>query len=91
MLLVERMAMLGASIASVKATLKAIVGDDTKFGADAPAQELSLILLTAVWKSASVLQEHIGSSCWRTSCCSALSSSSRPWFSQVETPLSRIR
>ena len=59
MLLVERMAMLGDSIASVKATLKAIVGDDTKFGADAPAQELSLTLLTAVWKSASVLQEHI--------------------------------
>ena len=57
MLLVERMAMLGDSIASVKATLKAIVGDDTKFGADAPAQELSLTLLT--WKSASVLQEHI--------------------------------
>ena len=59
MLLVERMAMLGDSIASVKATLKAIVGDDTKFGAHAPAQELSLTLLTAVWKSASVLQEHI--------------------------------
>ena len=59
MLLAERMAMLGDSIASVKATLKAIVGDDTKFGADAPAQELSLTLLTAVWKSASVLQEHI--------------------------------
>ena len=59
MLLVERMAMLGDSIASVKATLKAIVGDDTKFGADAPAQELSLTLLTAVWRSASVLQEHI--------------------------------
>ena len=59
MLLVERMAMLGDSIASVKATLKAIAGDDTKFGADAPAQELSLTLLTAVWKSASVLQEHI--------------------------------
>ena len=37
MLLVERMAMLGDSIASVKATLKAIVGDDTKFGADARA------------------------------------------------------
>ncbi|CAE7374222.1 unnamed protein product, partial [Symbiodinium necroappetens] len=32
MLLVERMAMLGDSIASVKATLKAIVGDDSKFG-----------------------------------------------------------
>ena len=47
MLLVERMAMLGDSIASVKATLKAIVGDDTKFGADAPAQELSLTLLTS--------------------------------------------
>ncbi|CAE7749104.1 unnamed protein product, partial [Symbiodinium necroappetens] len=59
MLLVERMAMLGDSIASVKATLKAIVGDDSKFGPDGPAQELSLTLLTAVWKSASVLQEHI--------------------------------
>ena len=59
MLLVERMVMLGDSIASVKATLKAIVGDDSKFGPDGPAQELSLTLLTAVWKSASVLQEHI--------------------------------
>ncbi|CAE7302354.1 unnamed protein product, partial [Symbiodinium sp. CCMP2456] len=58
MLLVERMAMLGDSIASVKATLKAIVGDDNQFGPDAPAQELSLTLLTAVWKSCSVLQEH---------------------------------
>eukprot|EP00439_Symbiodinium_sp_Y106_P048358 s4567_g6.t1 len=45
MLLVERMAMLGDSIVSVKATLKAIVGDNTKFGTDAPAQELSLTLL----------------------------------------------
>ncbi|CAE7942400.1 unnamed protein product, partial [Symbiodinium necroappetens] len=44
MLLVERMA---------------IVGDDSKFGPDGPAQELSLTLLTAVRKSASVLQEHI--------------------------------
>ena len=61
MLSVERMAMLGDSIASVKATLKAIVGDDTKFGADGAAQELSLTLLVAVWKSASVLQEHVAS------------------------------
>eukprot|EP00439_Symbiodinium_sp_Y106_P002214 s10607_g1.t1 len=59
MLLVERMAMLGDSIASVKATLKAIVGDDTKFGADAPAQELSLTLLTAVWKSLKCVLEPI--------------------------------
>eukprot|EP00439_Symbiodinium_sp_Y106_P051106 s3342_g6.t2 len=60
MLLVERVAMLGDSIASVKATLKAIVGDDTKFGADAPAQELSLTLLTTVWKSASakIMRQH---------------------------------
>ena len=45
MLLVERMAMLGDNIVSVKATLKAIVGDNPKFGIDAPAQELSLTLL----------------------------------------------
>ena len=59
MLSIERMAMLGDTIASVKATLKAIVGDDTKFGADAPDQELSLTLLAAIWKSASTLPEHV--------------------------------
>ena len=59
MLSVERFSMLGESISVVKATLKAIVGDDSKFGADLAAQELSLTLLAAVWKSASTLQEHV--------------------------------
>ena len=59
MLSIERMAMLGDTITSVKETLKAIVGDDTKFGADAPDQELSLTLLAAIWKSASTLPEHV--------------------------------
>ena len=48
--------MLGESIAAVKA----IVGDDSKFGADVAAQELSLTMLAGVWKPASpTLQEHI--------------------------------
>ena len=59
MLSVERFSMLGESISAVKATLKAIVGDDSKFGADLAAEELSLTLLAAVWKSASMLQEHV--------------------------------
>ena len=42
MLSVERLAMLGNTMTAVKATLKAIVGDGTKFGADAPYQELCL-------------------------------------------------
>ena len=52
MLSVERVAMLGDTITSVKATSKAIVGDGSKFGPDDPARELSLTLLVAVWKSA---------------------------------------
>ena len=63
MLSIERFSMLGDSISAVKATLKAIVGDVSKFGADLAAQELSLTLLAAVWKSASALQEHV--SAWR--------------------------
>ncbi|CAE7390539.1 unnamed protein product [Symbiodinium necroappetens] len=59
MLSVERVAMLGDTITSVKATIKAIVGDDAKFGPDEPARELSLTLLAAVWKSTSTLQEHV--------------------------------
>ena len=59
MLSVERVAMLGDTIISVKATIKAIVGDDAKFGPDEPARELSLTLLAAVWKSTSTLQEHV--------------------------------
>ena len=59
MLSVERVAMLGDTTTSVKATIKAIVGDDAKFGPDEPARELSLTLLAAVWKSASTLQEHV--------------------------------
>ncbi|CAE7635401.1 TGFBRAP1, partial [Symbiodinium necroappetens] len=41
------------------ATIKAIGGDDTKFGPDEPARELSLTLLAAIWKLASTLQEHV--------------------------------
>ena len=59
MLSVERVAMLGDTITSVKATSKAIVGDGSKFGPDDPVRELSLTLLVAVWKSASTLQEHV--------------------------------
>ena len=53
------LAMLGDTITSVKATIKAIGGDDTKFGPDEPARELSLTLLAAIWKLASTLQEHV--------------------------------
>ena len=56
---IERLAMLGASISSVKTTVKAIVDDETKFGNTAAKRELALTQLAAVWKAASTLQEHV--------------------------------
>ena len=48
LLSIERIAMLGDTISQAKTTLKAIVNDDAKFGADNAARELSLTLLAAV-------------------------------------------
>ena len=42
LLSIERIAMLGDTISQAKTTLKAIVNDDAKFGADNAARELSL-------------------------------------------------
>ena len=55
---VETFAMLGDTIAGVKATMKTLINDDTKLGANEAAQELSLTSLAAVWKTCSSLQEH---------------------------------
>lgn len=54
----ETFAMLGDTIPTVKATLKAIVADDTKFGDSVAKQELALTSLAAVWKICSTMQEH---------------------------------
>ncbi|CAE7540860.1 unnamed protein product, partial [Symbiodinium pilosum] len=58
LLSIERIAMLGDTISQAKTTLKAIVNDDTKFGADNAARELSLTLLAAVWKASAAFQDH---------------------------------
>ena len=58
LLTVEMFAMLGETISAVKGTLKALVPDQSKFGADEPAQELALTTLVAVWKTCSVMNEH---------------------------------
>ena len=50
--------MLGDTIAGVKATMKTLINDDSKLGANQAAQELSLTSLAAVWKTCSSLQEH---------------------------------
>ena len=50
--------MLGDTIAGVKATMKTLINDDAKLGANQAAQELSLTSLAAVWKTCSSLQEH---------------------------------
>lgn len=55
---VETFAMLGDSIAGVKATLKTIVHDETKLGATEADREISLTSLAAVWKMCSSLQDH---------------------------------
>ena len=44
MLAIERIAMLGDTIASAETTIRAIVGDDTNFGATDAEHELSLTL-----------------------------------------------
>ena len=54
----ETFAMLGDTIPTVKATLKAIVADDAKFGDSLAKQELALTSLAAVWKICSTMQEH---------------------------------
>ena len=54
----ETFAMLGDTIPTVKATLKAIVADETKFGDSVAKQELALTSLAAVWKICSTMQEH---------------------------------
>eukprot|EP00435_Cladocopium_sp_Y103_P021205 s1508_g5.t1 len=55
---VETFAMLGDTIATVKQTLKTVIPDPAKFGADPPAQELALTSLAAVWKTCSTMQDH---------------------------------
>ena len=54
----ETFAMLGDTIPTVKATLKAIVADENKFGVTVAQQELALTSLAAVWKICSTMQEH---------------------------------
>ena len=54
----ETFAMLGDTIPTVKATLRAIVADDVKFGDSVAKQELALTSLAAVWKICSTMQEH---------------------------------
>ena len=58
LLTVETFSMLGDTIAAVKDTIKTVLGDPTKLGADGPAQELALTSLAAVWKTCSVMQDH---------------------------------
>ena len=50
--------MLGDTITTVKQTLKTIIPDPARFGDDAPAQELALTALEAVWKQCSTMQDH---------------------------------
>ena len=63
LLSIERVAMLGDTISQAQSTLKAIVYDESKFGADSAARELSLTLLAAVWKASAALQDHTAA--WR--------------------------
>ena len=58
LLTVETFAMLGDTITQVKQTIRTMLGDPTHLGADAPAQELALTTLAAVWKMCSTMQEH---------------------------------
>ena len=55
---VEAFAMLGDTIAGVKATVKTIVADEAKLGDSAAKVEIALTSLAAVWKVCSTLQEH---------------------------------
>lgn len=58
LLTVEAFAMLGDTIAAVKASVRTIVADDALLGASAGEQELALTSIAAVWKTCSSLQEH---------------------------------
>eukprot|EP00913_Durusdinium_trenchii_P008689 g8162.t1 len=58
LLTVETFAMLGDTIAAVKQTVKTMLADDSKLGADPPRQELALTSLAAVWRTCSTMQEH---------------------------------
>ena len=58
LLTVETFAMLGDNIAAVKTTLRQIIPDAASLGTDAPAQELALTTLAAVWKTCSTMQDH---------------------------------
>lgn len=57
----DTFAMLGDTIAAVKTTLRAVVPDPARLGANDPARELALTSLAAVWKTCSTLQEHFAS------------------------------
>ena len=50
--------MLGDTIHAVKAALRTIIADNNRLGPDAPAQELALTNLAAVWKTCSTMQDH---------------------------------
>ena len=58
LLTIETFAMLGDTIAAVKQTLRTLIGDVTLLGADAPAQELALTTLAAVWRTCATMQDH---------------------------------
>ena len=58
LLTVDRFAMLGDDIASVKTSIKNILVDLNKLGTDGPAQEIALTSLAAVWKTCSTMQDH---------------------------------
>ena len=61
LLTVGHFAMLGDDISSVKDTIKNMMPDHSKFGSDAPAQELALTSYAAVWKTCSTMQDHFAS------------------------------
>ena len=58
LLTVETFAMLGDTITQVKQTIRTVLVDPLHLGADAPAQELALTSLAAVWKTCATMQEH---------------------------------
>ena len=54
----DQWAVLGDSITDVKQTLKNLIPDPARLGANGPAQELAVTSMVAVWKTCSALQEH---------------------------------
>ena len=58
LLTVEQFAMLGDTIAHVKETMQRLIPGADAFGTDAPARELALTTLAAVWKTSSTIQDH---------------------------------